>query len=304
MTVVLEPGDGPQRGRPVNLRFVRSAVVSMLLPIWFAIYAVVSVVNFAIKGFLGIDFIIYRHAAEVALAGGNPWAIEPNLMPFAGPPPTLLFYVPLALIPLPVAMVVAMSLTAAAAVWAIRHLGLPLWWLLFPPLFDALIGGNPDALVLPLLLVSGPLAGLAAVLKAYALVPLILQRRWGAVAIAAAVSTLSVTQLPNFVASATTVGNVLGTSARLSAWGTWLAIPVIAALWLQRRRGAEWLIVPALWPNTQGHYAAMSLPVVRHYPLAAAMIGLNIPLAPPLAVIAVAVEDRIRSRRPVGPSAR
>jgi hypothetical protein len=207
----------------------------------------------------------------------------------------------LALIPLPVAMVVAMSLTAAAAVWAIRHLGLPLWWLLFPPLFDALIGGNPDALVLPLLLVGGPLAGLAAVLKVYALVPLILQRRWGAVAIAVAVSILSVTQLPNFVASASTVGSVLGTSARLSAWGTWLAIPVIAALWLLRRRGAEWLVVPALWPNTQGHYAAMSLPVVRHYPVAAAMIGLNIPLAPPLAVIAVAVEDRIRSRRTEDP---
>jgi hypothetical protein len=194
-----------------------------------------------------------------------------------------------------------MSVTAAAAVWAIRHLGLPLWWLLFPPLFDALIGGNPDALVLPLLLVGGPLAGLAAVLKVYALVPLILQRRWGAIAIAAAMSILSVTQLPNFIASATTVGSVLGTSARLSAWGTWLAIPVIAALWLLRRRGAEWLIVPALWPNTQGHYAAMSLPVVRHYPLAAAMIGLNIPLAPPLAVIVVAVEDRIRSRRTEDP---
>jgi hypothetical protein len=281
----------------VNWRFVRATIVPLLLPIWFVMYAIQTFIHFAVHDRIGIDLAIYRHAAEVALAGGNPWVIEPPLIPFAGPPPTLLLYVPVTLLPLPLATVVMMSSGVLGAAWAIRRLHLPLWWLLFPPLFDALIVGNPDALVLPLLLVRGPLAGLAAVLKIYALVPLLLQRRWTAIAVAGVVGALSLPQLPNFLATIGTVGSVLGASAKLSAWGTVFMIPVIVALWLLRRRGAEYLVVPALWPNTQSQYGTMALPAVHRYPLAAALIGLNTPLVPPLAVILMAVEDWVRTRR-------
>jgi len=280
----------------VNWRFVRSTIVPLLLPIWFVIYAIQTFVHFSVHDAIGVDLAIYRHAAEVALGGGNPWIPDPGWVSFAAPPPTLLLYLPVTLMPLPLATVVMMSAGVLGAAWAIRRLHLPLWWLLFPPLFDALIVGNPDALVLPLLLVRGPLAGLAAVLKVYALVPLLLQRRWAAVVLAGAVGALSLPQLPNFFAAIEIIRSALETTAKLSAWGTLFVVPVIIALWLLRRRGAEYLVVPTLWPNTQSHYGTMALPAIHPYPIAAALIGLNTPLVPPVAVMVMAVEDWFRTR--------
>jgi hypothetical protein len=280
----------------VDWQLVRSTIVPLLLPIWFLMYALQTAVHFAARDAIGVDLAIYRHAAEVALGGGNPWIPDPGWVAFAAPPPTLLLYVPVTLMPLPIATVVMMSAGVIGAAWAIRHLHLPLWWLLFPPLFDALIVGNPDALVLPLLLVRGPAAGLAAVLKVYALVPLLLQRRWVAVAVAVAVGALSLPQVPNFLAAIETVRHALEATAKLSAWGTLFVVPVIIALWLLRRRGAEYLAVPTLWPNTQTHYGTMALPAIHPYPLAAALIGLNTPLSPPIAVMVMAVEDWFRNR--------
>jgi hypothetical protein len=74
-------------------------------------------------------------------------------------------------------------------------------------------------------------------------------------------------------------------------------IPVLVALWILRRRGAEYLVVPALWPNSQSQYGAMALAAVHRSPLAAALIGLNTPLLPPLAVIVMALEERLRMLR-------
>ena len=281
----------------VNWRFIRATILPLLLPLWFALFAIQTVIYFEAHDLIGIDVAIYRHAGEIALAGGNPWIPFSLTLQFAAPPPTLVLYVPVSLLPLPIATVLMMSAGVLGAAWAIRRLGLPLWWLLFPPLFDALIVGNPDAYVLPLLLVGGPLAGLAAVLKVYALVPLVLQRRWSAIVLAAAVAALSLPEVPNFLSTLGTVGEVLATSAKLSAWGTWLMIPVLVALWILRRRGAEYLVVPALWPNSQSQYGTMALAAVHRSPLAAALIGLNTPLLPPLAVIVMALEERLRMLR-------
>ena len=297
MSEVRHERSGSGNARRVNWRFVRSTIVPLLLPIWFVIYAIQTFVHFSAHDAIGVDLAIYRHAAEVALGGGNPWIPDPGWVSFAAPPPTLLLYVPVTLMPLPLATVVMMSAGVLAAAWAIRRLRLPLWWLLFPPLFDALIVGNPDALVLALLLVRGPLAGLAAVLKVYALLPLLLQRRWVALVLAGAVGALSLPQLPNFLAAIDIVRSTLDTTAKLSAWGTVFIIPVIVALWFLRRRGAEYLVVPTLWPNTQSHYGTMALPAIHPYPVAAALIGLNTPLVPPLAVIVMAVEDWFRNRQ-------
>ena len=76
-----------------------------------------------------------------------------------------------------------------------------------------------------------------------------------------------------------------------------MIVPVVVALWLLRRRGAEYLVVPALWPNTRSQYGTMALVAVHRYPVAAALIGLNTPLLPPLAVIVMAIEDRLRIPR-------
>jgi hypothetical protein len=278
------------RARSFDVRYVATTLAGLVLPLWFAVIAVLTFSNFASHGILGIDVRLYRNAAVAAFAGGNPWAIQPDGYAFAGPPPTLLFYLPTAFVPLPVATIAVMGLGLAAAVYAVRALRLPMWWLLFPPLFTAVIVGNADALLIGLLLVPGRAAGLAAVLKVYAFIPLVAQRRWGAVAVAVGVSLASLPLVPAFLQSLQTVTRVLDTqTAGLSAWGTWFLIPTLLALAVLRRRGAEWLVVPAIWPNTQDHYGAISLPAIHRDRIAAALIGLNVPLAPAVAVVVMAV---------------
>jgi hypothetical protein len=275
----------------IDWRFVRTTVLRPLLPIWFAAYAVLMLYNYGSHGFLLLDVAVYREAALSVLSGGNPWQAEVGGLAFAAPPPTLLLYLPTALVPLEVAYVVVLAVLAVAAVWSVRRLDLPLWWVLFPPVFECLIVGNPDVLVLAFLLVRGPLAGIAMVAKVYGVIPLVYQRRWGALALGSALAALTVPLWPDFFASLTEVSDSLDVQSEgFSAWGTWWMIPALLALWVLRRKGAEWLVVPAIWPHTQIHYGAISLPVMRYYPVAAAIVGLGTPLAAPLAVIIIAIQ--------------
>lgn len=282
----------------IRWRLIATTVGRVLLPLWFGIYGLLTTANLVKNGFHFIDIEIYRTAATAALAGQDPWATPAGALAFAGPPPTLLLFVPLTFVPLEVAIAIATAVFLAAAVWAVRSLRLPLWWILFPPVLECLIVGNPDVLVLALLLLRGPLAGLAIVAKVYGIIPLVYQRRWRAVALGLAVSAISLPLWPAFLASLPGVeGSLAAQSEGFSAWGTWWMVPTIIALWVLRRRGAEWLVVPGLWPHTQIHYAAMSLPVMRHYPIAAAIVGLGTPLAPAVAIMVVALQERFR----VGP---
>ena len=74
-------------------------------------------------------------------------------------------------------------LAVAGAVATIRLLRLPWWWILFPPFLDAAWNGNPQNLLVPLILVgAGPIA---AFLKIYALVPIALTLRWRALLVTA-----------------------------------------------------------------------------------------------------------------------
>ncbi len=117
----------------VDRGFIVRSVGQILLPLWFAIYAVLTVLNLYEHGFLFIDVAVYRDAAIAVIDGGNPWALGPlGEVTFAGPPPTLLFALPLALVPLEVAIVATTAVLSVAAVWSVRRLHLPVWWLLFP----------------------------------------------------------------------------------------------------------------------------------------------------------------------------
>lgn len=278
----------------IRWRFIATSVARLLLPMWFAIYGALMVQNLVSHDFQFIDIEVYRTAAGAALAGEDPWAPRPGALAFAGPPPTLLLFVPLTLVSLEVAIVVVTAILVVAAVWAVRRLELPLWWVLFPPVLECLIVGNPDVLVLAFLLARGPLAGLAVVAKVYAVIPLIYQRRWKALALGSAVSALTLPLWPAFIAD---LGSITGSldvqSEGFSAWGTWWMLPTLLALWMLRRKGAEWLVVPGLWPHTQTHYGAMSLPVMHRYPIAAAIVGLGTPLAPPIAIIVIALQERL-----------
>jgi hypothetical protein len=279
---------------------VAGTVGRVMLPIWFIAYDALILSNYSAGDWILRDAAVYREAAVSLLAGADPWAAQVGGLYFAGPPPTLLLYLPTAVVPLPVAVAAVTTVLIVAAIWSVRRLQLPLWWVLFPPIFESVIVGNPDVLVLALLLVRGPLAGLAVVTKVYAIVPLLLQRRWRALILGVAVSVLTLPLWPAFFLSLPSIAATLDIQSRgFSAWGSWFVVPTVIALWVLRRRGADWLVVPALWPNTQVHYAAMSLPVVRSYPIAAVVIGFGSPLAPAVAVIIVAVQSRWRAARGV-----
>lgn len=267
----------------------------------FALLSGQKFMTWATSGHLGVDLRIYRAAAEAGLAGANPWHVIVDGYYFGAPPPSLLPYIPAALLPEDVATVIYAGVMTAAAVFAIRALELPIWWVLFPPVFESLLSLNPDVLVLACLLGGPALAGSSVAFKIYGAVPLVLQRRWRALAFAAAIVLLSLPWWGSYFSSLDTVRDAVASqNAGLSAWGTWLMIPVVIALGVLRSRGAEWLVVPALWPFTQLHYSAIATPAAKRSPLLAFLLSFGIPLLPPIAVIAeaarVVVLERLRAR--------
>ena len=75
--------------------------------------------------------------------------------------------------------------------WALRRLGLPAWWLFFPPFVDAVWNANPQVLLLPLLVAGSRGAAVAALIKLYAGVPALIQGRVRALVYAAVFSLSS-----------------------------------------------------------------------------------------------------------------
>jgi len=238
-------------------------------------------------GTFAIDVRIYRTAAEVALHGGDPWSATVGGLSFAAPPPTLLAYLPAALVPEAVAIVLYGAVTLGAALLALRTLRLPLWWLLFPPISDSLIVLNADVVVIALLLAVPRLASLSVVLKIYAVVPLALTGRWRALGGGLVLCLLSIPWWPAFLAAGPAIEASLATQSfgGMSAWGTWLLVPTAVALVVLWRRGAEWLAVPAVWPYTQLHYSALALPVAALNPFVAFLLCFPVAYLPPLATI-------------------
>ena len=82
----------------------RVATTSVLLVV-FGLSTAERLVGAAERGTFGIDLRIYRAAAATALAGGDRWTVSVGGLSFAGPPPSLLPYLPAALMPEAVAFV-------------------------------------------------------------------------------------------------------------------------------------------------------------------------------------------------------
>jgi hypothetical protein len=250
-----------------------------------------------------IDLRIYRAAADAALHGGDPWSAGVGGLTFAAPPPTLLPYLPAALLPEGLAIAAYGAVSVAAAVVALRAVGLPMWWLLFPPIVDSLIVLNPDVIVIALLLAVPRLAGLAVVIKIYGAVPLALTGRWRALAAGIGLCLLSIPWWPAFFAALPTIQGALAAQSfgGMSAWGTWLIIPTVLALIALWRRGAEWLTVPALWPYTQLHYSALALPVAAKSAMVAFLLCFPVAFLPAVATIyyalSVVIGDRVTAYR-------
>jgi hypothetical protein len=243
---------------------------------------------------LGGDARIYTQAAEIWLDGGNPWGpLARAAVTFAGPPHSLLFFAPFVSVPQVVTGTVWAIGLLVVSIFALRRLGLPLWWLLFPPLSNAILVGSLDALAFSLLVLGG--GWLAPIAKPYAAFGLLAERRLRDLLVAAVIGAVLLLILPwqRFLENLDGISASLARHAEdLSSFGepVGMVIAVVALVSLGWRRGL-WLAAPVLWPATQLHYAAVSLPGLTR--ASALFFALPIPGAPLVGVVLAAVLARV-----------
>jgi hypothetical protein len=286
----------------VRIRLDHAGLWHLLLIATFAIGSARSLLFILLEPeILGSHGVIYTAAARAWLTGGDPWSVGPPAVLFAGPPPMLLPFVPF--VPLPDEATRWLSVIAAGALayLAVRRLRLPLYWLLFPPVFGSVLLGHPEVLVLALLVAGGVLSGLAAVIKPYAGLALLAERRWAAIVLGLAVVGLTVLVLPwaRFIDELPAIAANLARQAQgESTFGNPLlmAVAVVALARLGVRR-ALWLATPLLWPAAQPGYRAMTVPALS--PLIAAAWALPIPGLTLGGIVLEAVALEVGRRRPL-----
>jgi hypothetical protein len=291
---------------PVRTRRERlTHLADRLLPIWFFAWSAFRLyqLGFIQLGWdfdwIGRDFRIYRNAALAIVNGTDPWSAFDRWngtdWHFAALPTAAQLFVPFAWIPEEIGLAMFLGVTIGVALAALRRLGLPWWWLLFPPIMEGLAAANPQILILGLLLVGGPVArAIASGLKIYALVPVIARREWMAVLATALLIGASIALGPNlwstYLGEFGQISARLGTESQggvsaallldptvfgsaLPASGIVRVLPglllyglvagLILLVAIRDVRAAGWLFVPLLWPGAEYHYAAFALPVAR-----------------------------------------
>lgn len=291
------------RGRHPDAFARATTAAHVVLALWFAYWAWQTVAGIftdwpAHLDTVGIDGRLYYRAAATFVAGGDPWTAASaqtltNTWPpsgalvhflFTGPPPTVLAFVPFVPIPEWIFVPLWMALTVAAAVYTIRRLRLPIWWLLFPPLVSGISVGNPHVVSLALLLCGSTwLRWIAGPMKAYAVIPMIGERQWRALAVLIGAVALSVVvfwplwhqYVADYAGTSSWLVGVThgGFSAARDPRLLVVAVLAIGILALLDRRAAGWLAVPALWPATQYFYSTFALPL--RSPWLAAMLAVG-----------------------------
>jgi hypothetical protein len=258
------------------------------LPAWFVAIDLLWITRLDT---LGIDARHYQRAASDWLAGGDPWMTTEAGIRYAAGPHTLLFYAPTSVLPLQLAVTLWFVVGVAAAGWTVRRFNVPIWWIAFPPLFHSIWNGNPQTLVLALLVLGGTATSAVAVLiKLYAAVPLLVRPKTLLVALVVLVATLPILPWQQYLQDGLGISAHLDTAWNGSAWRIPILVPpTLVALWILRRNGGEWFAVPAAWPATQFYYVAMAFPAVVRRPILAWMFALPVPLLVPVVVIALAV---------------
>ena len=168
---------GMRQGAGLDVRWMRDQIVRHGLFVWFVAHSIVAIAYSARDTtLLYFDARLYLMATQTWLAGGDPWSVHLAGNYFAAPPPSLLPLVPLAALPIDLGVAIIAALCYLSALATVRLLRLPWWWLLFPPLVQCLLSANVHALLVPLILIGG--GWLAALLKIYAAVPVVILGRW------------------------------------------------------------------------------------------------------------------------------
>ncbi len=272
-------------------------VGDIVLAAWFVTLSTMRLLVLA-TGEPATDLRLYLRGSAAWLHGQDPWLVHMGTLHYAAAPPSLILMAPFALLPEALAVVILTALAIVASFWTLRRLGLPMWWIVWPPLVDNLWNGNPQLFVVPLLL--GPAAFVAPVVKAYGIVPLVIQWRWRMIAATVAIGIVTLPILP----WATFFGHLSETTGFLtdqsqggmSAWFFPVLVPFAAvALVVMGRQKASWWFIPALWPATQWYYSLMAMPAMTA--LTAAILAAPVQGLPAVAVVVAAVEIWYRRRR-------
>ena len=272
----------------------------LVLPVVFTLQTGRYFASFAaFPGSFGYDARVYALAARAMLEGRNPWTVELGGGTVVGPPTTLVPYIPFAYLPQELTAAIWVLGSLLIAILILRRLGLPAWWIAFPPVFHPIVLGNEEVLMVGLLVVGGRLGGLAPLLKPYAAIPLAVQRRWGDIWIGIGVGLATLLVLPwrTFVESLPLIRDRIAyQSFGDNAFGDPLlvVIAIVALISLGSRPGA-WFATPVLWPYAQTHYGLMTLPIMP--PLLALIWALPIPEAITVGIVALAIAQAFARTR-------
>ncbi len=242
--------------------------LARVLPIVFAVSTGFQVTKYVVTpAWIGFDASLYTAAAREWLGGGDPWSVSAFGILYGAPPPTLLVFGPFAFLPDSIAAAIWVIGSFVLASLAIRALGFKWWWIAFWPIVDGCLVGNPDIAVLAaLVLVGRRFEFLAPILKVYAIFPMLADRRWRSLSVAGLIIGASVILLPweswwkNLPLVSDSIARVADSSS--VAGDVPLTLIAVIALAMLGPRRAGWLVVPVLWPWTQPHYLATSLPVL------------------------------------------
>lgn len=291
---------------PFSSPWIQDLVRRFGLPVWFGVTALAGIAN-ALRdtSLLYFDARLYLMATRAWLDGGDPWAVQLAGNHFAAPPPSLFLLAPLASLPLDLGVAIVAGLVIGAAVLSVRLLRLPWWWLLFPPLVQGVLSANVHALLLPLVLLgAGPIA---AVLKVYAVVPLLILGRWRALglSVAAFVATIPVLPWAAYVERIAVINERLVAQtddALPTALLLALAPVALLAMSIMGRERAAWLAVPALWPSQQYYYGSLAMGAKSG--IAAAIVAFPVPGSGLWALLILAALEWRRGARPRLPDRR
>lgn len=280
----------------------------LLLPTLFFSISVQHLSTFSV-GVLGIDARIYYRAAAAWVDGTSPWdafAMQQaggEVFHFAALPTAAVLIAPLTTLAEDAFVAIWLLISAVLSIWTIRRLGLSWWWLMFPPTILGVVSGNPQNILLALLLSSSaPLRALAPMLKVYALLPLLTRRMFVSAALAVVFASVTWFAARDLWLEYGSRSSEIVARLNLESVGghsAWVrpelllppALLGLALLWMVDQRATGWLAAPAVFPATQFHISTMALPVIAGGASPWLAAGLAIPIqgVAPLVIAAFGV---------------